>query len=160
LRKQHPDPLHAWRREIANILVWQDPSRYINLYQTLHAEVSAYRAWKPAALQAKFDELCKRYPNYENFDPFGTWPHVLYADARSGKSDEELEEMFADATRFQAILCATHPYWEWFDATSDRGLDHLTDYVAQIKDTKFRLRLERAISDYSIMSGEPLMMPE
>ena len=35
--------LNTWRREIANILVWRDPDRYVELYKSLHAEVSTYK---------------------------------------------------------------------------------------------------------------------
>jgi hypothetical protein len=138
--------LDTWRREIANLLVWRDPDHYIDLYRSLHHEVSAYRKWEKAALQAKFDEISKRYPHYEDFDPIGTRLHVLYADARP--SDKELEDRFADITRFQAILCATNSSWGMFAATSDDDLHHLMEYALRIKDTKFQLRLERAISDY------------
>jgi hypothetical protein len=121
----------------------------VNLYKTLHAEVSGYKDWKPDALQAKHDELSARYPNYEDFDVFGTRLHVLYADVHSWHS-EALDEMFADITRFQAILCATKRRWDWFEAASGGELQHLTEYVKRIKDTKFQLRLERAISDFYV----------
>lgn len=141
--------LNTWRREIANLIVWHDPDRYVDLYKTLHAEVSGYKDWKLEALQTKYDEISGRYPNYSDFDPFGTRLHVLYADARSWDS-EELEQLFADITRFQAILCASNRRWDWFDATSNGDLEHLATYVRRIKDTKFQLRLERAIADYYV----------
>ena len=144
--------LDTWRREVANILIWHDPDRYLGLYRSLHAEVSAYKDWKPAALQAKRDEISERYPDYEDFDSIGTLRiHVLYPDVCP--PDEELEAMFADITRFQGILCATDPDWKGLRATSDGDLSDLIKYVAQIKDTKFRLRLERAISDYYVWSA-------
>jgi hypothetical protein len=129
--------------------VWDDPDRYVELYRSLHAEVSACKDWKPTALQTKYDEISKRYPQYEDFDPIGTRLHVLYPDAR-WKSNEELEGHFADITRFQAILCARNPQWNWFTATSDNDLSHLVKYVGQVKDTKFQLRLERAIGDFYV----------
>jgi hypothetical protein len=96
--------------------------------------------------------VTKQYPNYEDFDGFGTRVHVLYADTHYGWSDE-LASRFADITRFQAVACAT--YWKdsaaWFGGpTSDEDLAHLTKYVGQIKDTKFVLRLERAVDDYRV----------
>src|SRR5262245_13904843 len=59
--------LNAWRREIANMLVWRDPDRYLELYRSLHAEVATYKNWKQGELQAKYDELSKQYPQYEDF---------------------------------------------------------------------------------------------
>ena len=142
--------LNAYRREIANLLVWHDPDRYLEFYRTLHAEVSTYKDWKMEALQAKHDELAKQFPQYEDFDGFGTRLHVLYTDTHSGWS-EDLAARFVDITRFQAIACAT--YWKdstaWFGGpTSDSDLEHLANYVDRIKDTKFALRLERAVDDY------------
>jgi len=64
--------LSTWRREMANILLWRDPERYLRLYQALHTEISAYKGWKPATLQTKFDVLAKMYPQYEDFDAIGT----------------------------------------------------------------------------------------
>ena len=144
--------LNAYRREIANLLVWSDPERYLEFYRTLHAEACTYKDWKMDALQAKHDELAKQYPQYEGFDGFGTRLHVLYADSHGGWSDD-LASRFADITRFQAIACAT--YWKdsatWFGGpTSDSDLEHLTMYVGKIKDTKFVLRLERAVDDYRV----------
>jgi hypothetical protein len=144
--------LNAYRREIANVLVWSDPDRYLEFYRTLHAEVSTYKKWKIDALQAKHDELANKFPQYEDFDAFGTRLHVLYADTRGSWSDD-LAARFADITRFQTLACAT--YWKdsatWFGGpTSASDLDHLTKYIPKIKDTKFALRLERAIDDYHV----------
>jgi hypothetical protein len=143
--------LNTWRREIANVLVWSDPDRYLDFYRTLHTEVSTYKDWTLDALQAKHDALVKQYPQYSDFDGFGTLPHVLYTDTRGGGWSDDLASRFTDITRFQALAFAT--YWKteapWFGgATSDRELDHLTKYVARIKETKFALRLERAVDDY------------
>lgn len=145
--------LNTYRREIANVLVWSDPDRYLEFYRTLHAEISTYNEWKIDALQAKHDELAKRFPQYEDFDAFGTRLHVLYADTWGGWSDD-LAARFADITRFQALACAT--YWKdtatWFGGpTSDSDIDHLSSrYIEMIKDTKFALRLERAVDDYRV----------
>jgi len=142
--------LSAYRREIANVLVWRDPDRYLDFYRTLHTEVSTYKDWKIDALQAKHDELAKKYPQYADFDGFGTRLHVLYTDTHYGWS-EDLAARFADITRFQALAFTS--YWKseatWLGgATSDDDLAHLTEYVLSIKDTKFALRLERAVDDY------------
>jgi|KBSSwiStaDraftv2_1062776.scaffolds.fasta_scaffold199513_2 hypothetical protein len=144
--------LNAYRREIANVLVWRDPDRYLDFYRTLHTEVSTYKDWKIDALQAKHDELAKKYPQYADFDGFGTRLHVLYTDTHGGWSDD-LAARFADITRFQALAFAS--YWKsdaiWLGgATSDDDLAHFTEYVPRIKDTKFALRLERAVDDYRV----------
>ena len=144
--------LNTWRREIANLLVWRNPDHYIEFYRSLHTEVSSFKDWKRDVLEAKYDEIAKRYPQYADFDPFATRLHVLYPDARR-HSDEELECVFADITRFQAILCTTKSDWKWFEATSDSDLHHLIKYAASIKDTKFQLRLERAVDNFDLWNS-------
>jgi hypothetical protein len=78
--------LNAYRREIANVLVWRDPDRYLDFHRTLHTEVSTYKDWEIDALQAKHDELAKKHTQYADFDGFGAPVHVLYAGAALGTS--------------------------------------------------------------------------
>lgn len=146
--------LDTWRREIANILVWENPDRYLDLYRTLHGEVSAYSGMKPEVLRAKLGEMCAKYPRFEDFDAMSTRTHVLYPEAREIMSSEDLAEKFSEITRFLAMQRATNSNWQFVKATSDDDLDHLVKYVSKIKDTKFRLRLERAISDYYVWCAD------
>lgn len=142
--------LDTWRREIANILVWNDPERYLNLYRSLHLEVKDYGAWKTQVLREKLDGLCEEYPIFTDFDPLGIRPHVLYADESASISIEEFEKRFADLTRYKAFRRWTDKSWGHVTATSETDLEHLTRYAGRLRDTKFLLRLERAMSDYNV----------
>lgn len=66
--------LYVASRELANLLVWKGPDKYVSLYKYLLAETSAYTSWKPEALQQKYDEISKRYPQYSSFDVLDVRP--------------------------------------------------------------------------------------
>jgi hypothetical protein len=73
--------LNTLRRELANHLVWQDPDRYLQLYQLIHAETATFEDLTTVAAQARLLELSKKYPQYQDFDLIGTRDYVIYADA-------------------------------------------------------------------------------
>ena len=39
--------LQTLRRELANILIWRDPQRYLQLYRELQSEAVSFRSWRP-----------------------------------------------------------------------------------------------------------------
>lgn len=141
--------LYVVSRELANLLIWKDPDKYLSLYKSLLAETSAYPSWKPEALQQKYNEIANRYPQYPDFDVIGVRPYVLYPSAKSF-TDEKLAGHYSDIVRFVAVLIATDESWKRFHGLSQEELEHLTEYVQRIKDTKFKLRLQRAIQDYYV----------
>jgi len=139
-------------RELANQMVWKDPDSFVDFYKQLHAEISGYKSWKPDALRRKHDELAKKYPQFQDFDVIGVRRYVLTCgDNMLG--EVECAEAFGDITRFIGILHATDEHWIAYRATSDEELKHLSKYAQRIKDTKFKLRLERAMEDYYLYSS-------
>lgn len=135
------------RRELGNLLIWEDPMRFKDLYARLHAETSSYKFWKPGALQDAYDQIAKRYPNFGDFDVLGVRTYVLYPTARALLSDEDLASHYADLTRFVALLAATEADWRQYSPTSEDEVRHLDKYARSVLDTKFKLRLQRAIQD-------------
>ena len=146
--------LHTVRRELGNLLMWSDPVKFMRLYKNLHAETSTYKSWKPPALQQTYAEIAKRYPQYNDFDVLGVRSYVLYPSARSTLTNEDLAGHYSDITRFVAVLAATDRNWKFSQPTSDRELGHLEDYAQRILDTKFKLRLQRAIQDFHLWRFE------
>jgi len=142
--------LHTVRRELGNLLIWADPVKFLNLYRSVHAETSAYRSWKPEALQQKHNEISSKYPQYNDFDVLGVRTYVLYPDARSMLSDDDLAAHYSEITRFVALQAATNENWKFFRPTSNDELEHLEKYLKRITDTKFKLRLQRAIQDFYV----------
>lgn len=98
--------LNTLRRELANYLIWRDPDRYLQLYATVHAETAAFKDLKPDRRAAHVNELCKKYPQYDDFDLVGTRVYVLYADTLATHDIPEIEERYRDIAAFQALLIA------------------------------------------------------
>jgi len=144
--------LQALRREIANILIYRDPPRYLGLYRRLHEEVSSLSSWRPEEVRRRHAELCEKYPNYTDFDAFGTREYVLYPDALS-MDDDELEEHYRDLVVFTALCVIGDDDWKdgaksgFIRTTDAKELAHLATYAQRIMDTKLTLRLQQAMED-------------
>lgn len=148
------------RRQIANLLIWRDPDRFLRTYELLHTEERAIPEMRPEAVRARLRELCNKYPNYSDFDALGTRDYVLYPDAASMLSLDDLEERYRDAMLFTALSIANDKKWKYFRATDAKELEHLREYVARIKDTVFRAKLMNAMRDYYLAAQHTDGLPE
>lgn len=141
--------LQTLRRELANILIWRDPGRYLQLYKQLHTEVTSLASWQPEEVRKRLEELWERYPNFSDFDVLGTREYVLYAEGVSSVNDDELEARYKDLVIFASLSTIAVKAWKdakyFVHTTSEQELAHLSKYVGRIEDTKLRLRLERAM---------------
>jgi hypothetical protein len=141
--------LGTLRRELANILVWRDPQRYLQFYRKLHAEITSLVSWRHEEVDKRLTELRSRYQFYSDFDAMSTRDHVLYAEGYPFMSYDDLEARYKDIVMFAALSSISDPSWKaaasrhFVHTTSDTDLAHLSEYVQKIEDTKFRLRLER-----------------
>ena len=70
----------ALRREIANILITDNPRQFLKLYQRIHFEMSKIETSDKASKDARLTLIAQRYPYINEFDPFQTKDYVLYAD--------------------------------------------------------------------------------
>ncbi len=143
--------LATLRRELANYMVRLDPDRYLDLYREARAADTAIQNASKQSQEAQFADLTAMYPSYEDFDFIGVRAHVLYADALSTRSIEEIEAHFLNMVKFESLQNALDRHWNRFryiHATSDGDLKHLEQYVIRIKDTKFKQRLEAAIREF------------
>ena len=146
--------LQTLRRELANILIWRDPQRYLQLYRQLHADIASLGSWRPEEVGRQLTDLCKKYPNYSDFDVISSREYVLYADSVSWNSDAELEGQYRDIVTFMALSAIVDPSWReaesrgFVHSLSGDELSHLSKYVQRIEDTKLRLRIDRAVEAY------------
>jgi hypothetical protein len=137
------------RREIANYLVRLDPDRFLRLYCKAFSAEQKVDGADADERQAELTLIAKRYPYYSDFDLVATRDHVLYADALSMYSIEEIEEHYLALIKFQAIMRASDPSWRFRSpATSQQSVDHCEQYVKRIKDTRFLHRLKAAVDEY------------
>ena len=146
--------LQTLRRELANILIWRDPQRYLQLYRELHSEAASFASWRPAVVRNRLLELCKKYPNYSDFDVIATREYVLYPDGVWWNDHDELEARYRDLVTFVALSVIDDPAWKeaaargFVHKLDEKELAHLSKYVQQIEDTKLRLRIDRAVEIY------------
>jgi hypothetical protein len=131
--------LTTLRRELANYMVRRDPDRFLRLYKQAHADASEICKADKTSRKAKLAGICDKYSFIHDFDLLATREHVLYEDAMSGSSIEDIEAHYLDIVNFHALRLA--PNEEWNTATSNRNLEHLEKYARRIKDTKFKQRL-------------------
>lgn len=145
--------LQTLRRELANILIWRDPDRYLQFYKQLHTEVTSLTSRRPEEVQKRLAELRTKYPYYSDFDRIRIREYLLYASRSLSKDDEELEDRYKDLVMFAALSVITDEDWKsaksFVDTTSEEDIAYLSKYVEEIKDTKLTLRLERAMDCYN-----------
>ena len=76
--------LRVLRRELANILIWRDPQRYISLHNQLTLDSKSLESWRSEEIQKRLAELSVKYPSYDDFDVIDLREYVLYADSVCG----------------------------------------------------------------------------
>lgn len=141
--------LATFRRELANHMVRLDPDRFLRFYRKARAAEAAIETADKDEREAQHTIIAKRYPFYTDFDFVGTRGHVLYSDALSGHSIEDIEEHYLNLVKFHALQRTLDEDWKFRGAaTSDKDLEHLEQYVQKIKDTRFHQRLVAAVSEF------------
>ncbi|MHC2521691.1 hypothetical protein [Bradyrhizobium diazoefficiens] len=81
------------RRELANIVVKQNPRRMIALYRKAWAFEREMHMAEQSRVQAELDALTERYRLYDDFDLLGTRHFVPYADAIDHLEDDAVTEL-------------------------------------------------------------------
>jgi hypothetical protein len=152
--------LFTLRRELANILIWRDPQRYVKLYKELCSEFNSFKSWRLEEINKRLSELSKEYPFYADFDTIGSKEYVLYPDAVSWNSYEKLEANYRDIATFVALSLQSNASWQDakyqidFNFTAEHvpdKLEHLLEYVERIEDTKLIMRIDQAMDAYYTM---------
>ena len=150
--------LQTLRRELANILIWRDPRQYLALYKDLHTEISGFNSWQLEAIKDRLKEVCKTYPNYNDFDQIGTREYVLYADGTSMLDNAEIIARYSDIVRFEALSLLSDSAWKeassFVHTTSAKELDYLATYAQRVLDTQLRIKLERIVREYYLWRGD------
>jgi len=145
--------LMVLRRELANILVWRDPQRYISLHKKLILDSKSLESWRSEEIKKRLAELTVKYPFYVDFDFIGLREYVLYVDGVY-QSYDELENSYIDIVMFESLSIEGDPAWK---SAADVGLihkfslgnsTHLIEYVQMIEDTKLHLRINQAMEKY------------
>ena len=150
--------LFTLRRELANKLIWQDPQRYLKLFQELSSEFKSFKSWRLEEINKRLAELSEKYPFYDDFDIIESKEYVLYSD--NWFKYGELEERYRDIATFVALSLVSNTSWKdarfqinfnFTDEFVPDKLEHLLEYVDRIEDTKLIMRIDEAMDAYYTM---------
>lgn len=140
--------LSTLRRELANLLVWDDPAKFLSVYRAVLAETLALQGCSKAERDQRASALSAKYPVYEDFDKIGTRPYVLYADAVSWHEFGDLAQVYRDIAIFQTILMHETGEKRIYEVASEKEAQHLEKYVNRLLDTKLKLDIDQAVQAY------------
>ena len=144
--------LSVLRRELANWMFRRDPDRYLRIYKKVHEAAKAISTTEGSEQRAELAKLTEQYKFYSDFDLLETREYVLYADALSINSYDEVELHYTDIIRFQALKIAVDKDWSEIyphvHTTTEAELTHLEKYVQRFKDTRFKNRLKDTIREF------------
>jgi hypothetical protein len=151
--------LFTLRRELANLLIWRNPRRYVKLHEALSSELSSVSAWRVEEINKRLGELCVKYPSYNDFDIISSRDYVLYVDSASLFTYEELEARYRDIVTFWELSLVGTAGWKegslrGFISTdfshkfNSAVLEHLSGYVERIEDTKLIAKIDQAIDTF------------
>jgi hypothetical protein len=158
--------LSVLRRELANWMFRHDPDRYLQTYKTAHEATKVISKIDNREQCRELAILTERHKFYKDFDSIATRDYVLYADALSGNTYDEVEHHYIDIIRFQALQIALNHWgnWDIMPPTNDAELAHLEKYLQRFKDARFENRVKAAIREFRVYQAstprEPAMIYE
>jgi len=142
--------LTVLRRELANVLIWRDPDRFVKFYDDIHSEISLLSNLESKEVANQLSVLCSKYPYYSDFDIIEIRDYIQYVDAFDWINWEDISNHYKDLIYFTALSNIVHN--DWMDIsiniTSDDEFLHLTKYVQEIKDSKLSFQVEVAMDFY------------
>jgi hypothetical protein len=142
--------LFTLRRELANILIWRDPQRYLRIFKDLGSKFESLKSWRIEEINKNLSDLSEKYPFYGDFDGIGSKEYVLYSS--SLLSDDELEALYRDIATFVALSLLSNKSWEnagWrIKLDFEDADDHLKNYIERIQNTKLIVRIDQVMESY------------
>ncbi|RIA55567.1 hypothetical protein [Dichotomicrobium thermohalophilum] len=154
MRSQAHDRFHylaTLRREIANILIWQNPDRFLAMYENIMLELQNVSDMNRDALKKRFDDLVEKYPHFIDFDAIGTKDYVLYPDAIDWKTNNDLEEYYKDNLRFTFYATELVKSWQIFRYYRNPHVDHARRYAQRVKDTHLKEKMLHAVETIDVV---------
>jgi hypothetical protein len=154
MRSQAHDRFHylaTLRREIANILIWQNPDRFLAMYENIMLELQNVSDMNRDALKKRFDALVEKYPHFIDFDAVGMKDYVLYPDAIEWKTNNDLEEYYKDNLRFTFYATELVKSWQTFRHYRDPHFDHARCYAQRVKDTHLKEKMLHAVESIDVV---------
>ena len=137
--------LSVLSREIANEMMQRDSSKYKTNFNLLLQKWADICDQNPAQKSKHLNEITSIYRSFRDFDELQTTPHVLYAEGFSGRTDEELWELYEGIRLYDALNCDLDEEWKLSGSSiTQNEMDDLAEYCIQLDDTKLLAHLHRA----------------
>lgn len=140
--------LDILRRELANLIVSDDPRKMVNAY---------YKAWDfertmskapSSRVDAELNVLTERYPLYGDFDLVNLRHFVPYSDAADTCGEDAIEERYLDISKFMTLKNikaeATTPIF------TEEESKTLQNSMRRESDRRFRAKIEDAMKIYNV----------
>jgi len=151
----HSHYVDVLRRELANHLIRHDSARFLSSYRERHFELNKYKDRPKVALKAELLTLTEKFPLLQDFDIVGVRPHVLYEDAFSWQSLDDILEHYWSICRLKKLYSLLYEHWKYVDVTSTEDLAHCEEYVKRLEDARFAKRLDQAVDTYYRLRETP-----
>jgi hypothetical protein len=151
--------LQMCRRVAANRLIRHDPDRYAATFSRAYAAQSEIEKMDRERRTAEFSSLSSEFPLFTDFDPCSGHEYVLI---NTDFSDYEYhEDKYIKLARFQILLKNQLPDWRHVELPQPLALEYLPKYIQQIKDGRFKRRLDEIMMCfYSYRDGRDEFIEE
>jgi len=122
------------RRDIANVLIRQDPDRFLTVYQKAYEFTKTVGQLSQAAQAQMLKTITDEFPYFSDFDLLSRRDYILEAPLLFGSpSSEEIENHFQKLVQFQAIMKSLDPEWKYQTPISDKDIEIAARYVEELK---------------------------
>jgi hypothetical protein len=137
------------RRELANIIVTDNPAAMGNLYRKCWAFELEMQKADASRVESELTVLTARYPLYVDFDLLGTRHFIPYSDATNMLSEDDIVDRYQDISKFIVlrgiIAKSSQPIFSEYEDTI------LQKTMRRETDRRFRLRTIDAIERYDLV---------
>ncbi|MGR9423622.1 hypothetical protein [Rhizobium leguminosarum] len=145
--------LECLRRELANEMIAEDTEAMYRAFHKMRQYENDLKKDGKERIDADFKSICRKYPSFEEFDPFGTRHFVAYQDARSSMDISDLVDRYSDISQFLIINAARKNLpWELFD---DKEAEQLDKAIRNRKDRGFQETDVRCHGEIPCLDARP-----
>ncbi|UPK02819.1 hypothetical protein [Bradyrhizobium sp. 170] len=140
--------LEVLRRELANVIVSDDPAKMVAAYYKAGEFEREMSASASSRVDAELDVLTERYPIYDEFDLLNVRHFIPYSDAANGCGEDAVEERYLNISKFMILrnvkAKASRPIF------SEKESETLRNSMQRENDRRFRAKIEDAMITYNV----------
>jgi hypothetical protein len=140
--------LEILRRELANVIVSDDPRKMVTAYYKAWQFERGMTAAPSSRVDAELNVLTERYPLYEEFDLLNVRHFIPYRDATDSWDEDTIEERYLDISKFMILTNikakSSRPIF------SDEENETLQRSMRRESDRRFCAKIEDAMRIYNV----------